>query len=338
MRADDRSRSRPARGPGGSASGFTLHELLVVMSLIGMLMGLGVGFLRRTGDDFAVALASVRDALRVAQLTARTRHLPAEVVIDPGQDGPGSVRARVLEPVGHWHMEEDPRDDESAGLPSVVTGTVEPGRFGMARRPDPAQRAALVSVQSGERPVFDLRDGFALRVDLRLEQREPAVIARLGEGFVELRLDADLVPAAKLVGTEGGGRPAGATTLTADRPLGLGRWHTLEIVHDRTDFRMLVDGREVARTQAFLPVLQTATDRFEVSPADAPVAGLCDEVMVMAYTLSPVQTLPTGLLIEADPWVIRFEADGELAEPARFEMRIDEDVREYRVAPGGVIE
>ena len=64
-------RARPVIQPAapvasGGAAGFTLLEMLVVMALIGVLMGMGVGFLRRSGDDFEVALAAIRD--RAAQL------------------------------------------------------------------------------------------------------------------------------------------------------------------------------------------------------------------------------------------------------------------------------
>lgn len=321
-----------------NAAGFTLLEMLVVMALIGVLMGMGVGFLRRTGDDFEVALAAIRAEARAAQLTARTRHLPAEVVLDPGQDGPGSVRARILEPVGHWHMEEDPRDDESAGVPSEVRGTVEPGRFGMARRSEESSRSALLTVRAGSLPVFDLRDGFAIRIDLKLDAVEEAVVARLGEGFVDLRLDAELRPVAKIVGTEGGGKSAGSVTLSGTRGLSLHAWHTLELVHDRSELRLLLDGREIGRETARLPVLQTAADVFEVSPADAPVQGLVDEVLVLAYTLSPPQPMPVGLQLAAEPFVVRFDADGDLEGPAGFRMTIEDDTRTYRFGPGGVIE
>lgn len=324
--------SRPRRD-----AGFTLLEMLVVMALIGVLMGMGVGFLRRKGDALEVALASVRDQVRIASLTARSRHLPSEVVIDPGQDGPATVRARVLEPVGHWHMEEDPRDDESAGLPSSVTGLVEPGRFGMARRFDPDARAPLLYVQAGDRPVFDLRDGFSVRVDLRLDERFETTVARFGTSF-ELRLNDDLVPSAKMVGTEGGGRAGPSVSLAGKLPLSLGTWHTLQAVHDGRFFRLLVDDREVDSADANLPILQTPKDGFEVSPAADPVPGLVDEVMVMAYAFSEPMTLPIGVRIASDPWIIAFDRQGDLVEPVRFILAIDEDERTYRVGPGGIVE
>lgn len=319
------------------SGGFTLLEMLVVMTLIGVLMGMGIGFLRRKGDALDVALAAVRDQVRIAALTARTRHLPSEVVIDEGQGRRPIVRARVLEPVGHWHMEADPRDDESAGLPSAVAGLVEPGRFGMARRFDPEREVGLLLVEAGDRPVFDLRDGFALRVDLKLDARESAIVARFGTSL-EVRLDDDLVPSAKLVVTEGGGRADGSTTLQGTRALAIGRWQTLQVVHDGRRFALLVDDAEIASEAVRLPILQTDRDVFEVSPADAPVPGLVDEVMVMAYAFAEPIDLPPGVRITADPAVVRFDRQGDLVEPVDVVLAIDEDERRHHVGPGGIVE
>ena len=52
------------------------------------------------------------------------------------------------------------------------------GRFGMARRSEDSSRSALLTVRAGALPVFDLRDGFAIRIDLKLEAVEEAVKAR----------------------------------------------------------------------------------------------------------------------------------------------------------------
>ena len=77
-------------------AGFTLLEVLVVMGLLGMLMGIGVGFLRRRGNDIEVAIGIVRDQVRLAAESSATRHLPAAVLIVPGEDGaPATVKEGV---------------------------------------------------------------------------------------------------------------------------------------------------------------------------------------------------------------------------------------------------
>jgi prepilin-type N-terminal cleavage/methylation domain-containing protein len=317
-------------------AGFTLLELLVVMTLIGVLMGMGIGFLQRRGTDMDVALSVVRDQLRIAALTARTRHLPTEVVSEgAGPERPATMRARVLAPVGQWHMEE--RERWQGGAPSDVAGTVEPGRFGMARRPSLEQREPLLAVRPEGRSYFDLAAGFALRIDLRLEQRAAMTVARLGTGLV-VRLDPELVPAVKFVGMEGGGRPGGSIDLRGKEPLRRGQWLTLEVVHDGRRLALSVDGRERDAAAASLPLYQTKDDVFEVSPSDEPVDGLVDEVQLLAYEFSAERDLPVGVDLVASPPLIEFGRLGELVRPARFVLTVGDDQREFRVGPGGVIE
>jgi len=67
-------------------AGLTLLELLVVAGILSVLMGLGVGFLRRS-DGLPEAKSAIVGMLRMAALDARTRALPTEVLLEPGQDG-----------------------------------------------------------------------------------------------------------------------------------------------------------------------------------------------------------------------------------------------------------
>lgn len=320
------------------AAGFTLLEMLVVIGLLGVLMGLGVGFLRRAGGGSDLALAIVRDQVRVAALTARTRHLPTEVVLESGgTERPAAVHARVLAPVGQWHMEDRQSLDDDAGLDSQLAGEVEPGRFGFARRPPLDRRTSLLSVPTQGRAAFDLREGFALRVDLRLEERTAMTIARLGTAL-DVRLDDDLYPTVKLVGTTGGGAAGAMVQAAGKRPLPIGRWLTLAVVHDGSRLSLMVGDQLADLVDAPLPILQTAGDVFVVSPGTEPVIGLVDEVQLLAYESGAEQLLPIGIELVASPSVFRFDRNGDLVEPCRFTLRDGDDERTHAIAPGGVVE
>ncbi len=318
--------------------GFTLLELLVVMALLGILMGIGVGFLQRRGDSLDIAVATVRDQVRVAASTARSRHVPTEVRLDPGDpERPASVVASVPQAVGEWHMEANAALDDDGNLPSVVTGTVEPGRFGDARRADLSRQTSLLDVQTGTRPVADLRDGFELRVDVRLDALEAMSVARLGSSL-ELKLDEFLVPIARVVSTEGGERAGPVVNLHGARPLSAYAWHTLALVHDGRRVSLFVDEQEADSAPLQLPILQKEDDRFEVSPGDAPILGLVDEVLLVAYDRGEVQTLPPGVLFQDAPRVIAFDRNGDLVTSVSFRVTIGDAGRDIRIGPGGIVE
>ncbi|MCC6784420.1 MAG: prepilin-type N-terminal cleavage/methylation domain-containing protein [Planctomycetes bacterium] len=322
--------------------GFTLIELLVVMGVLGILMGMGMGFLRRRGRDLDVAVTMVRDQLRLAADSAATRHLPASVAIVQGEDGaPATVRARVLAPIAFFHLDEDERRDERAGLETELSGETVPGRFGEARRNDPAQKRSLLRAVVGDRPAFDLRDGFATRLDLRFDADQSeageGVVLRIGS-TLELRVDEALVPSAKFVGTEGGDQQGRSFTLTTKRSLPTERWVTLELVHDGRSFAMLADGVELARTAAPQRLWQRPEDVLELSPADRPLAALVDEFAIFAYDVSEQQTLPSGITIRAEPAEIAFDRNGDLEAPASLHLSDQDDERALRVGAKGSVE
>ncbi len=318
-------------------SGFTLIELLVVMGIMGMLMGLGIGFLQRGSSDMDVALTQVRDQIRAAALTARTKHVPSQVLFDVGDENtPTIVSMRGLMSVGSWHFEEGETWISSIIRPTIL-GTPEAGRFGLARRPD-GKQGPVLGLDFPPHGHFDLSDGFALRIDVRLEQREQMMVLDIGSRL-QLWLDQDLVPQVKFVVRSATGTGSGGSKqIKSPDMLPLRRWVTLEVVHDRSRLTLIVDGRQVASTALKGSLMQKDGDRLVVAPAKDPVIGLVDELRLLAYQFSVPASLPLGIEVEAPRVPIEFDRNGDLVAPASFTLILDEDRRTYEVGPGGVVE
>ena len=210
------------------------------------------------------------------------------------------------------------------------------GRFGRAARFDFDGKGALLSLETSGRR-FDLRDGFALRMDLRLERSEVMVLARFGQGL-EFRLDEQLVPRVRLV-TADGEQSGVQVTLRGDRAVELDRWQRLELIYDRRRVVLRVEGREIAAVEATAPPFQREGEVFEVSPADAPIEGWVDEVELLAYDLSDAQVLPLEVELTG-PALVRFDSQGDPVPPAVFEWLLhgDDVLEEFRIKAGGVIQ
>lgn len=326
------TRSGALRG----SAGFTLLELLVVMGLVGVLAGIGIGFLSRTGSDVEVGLAMVRDQVRVAALTARTRRLPTTVMLEPGEDGaPSWVQARVLLPVAQWSMEERERGD-SRLIPNIIGGDLEPGRFGMARRA--VESGPLLQLETKEirDTLFDLRDGFALSLDVKLDERRAMTLARLDVNLV-LSVDDNLFPEAKVVVADGD-RAGGSELLRSEVPIRLHQWSTVTLAHDGHKLTLLVDDREGARRPLQGSLYQTDNDLFVVSPPDAPILGLVDEVRMLAYEFTERQVMPAAVELSTRTKLIEFGRDGRLLAPAKFSLAFGDEGGDFEIDPGGIIQ
>jgi prepilin-type N-terminal cleavage/methylation domain-containing protein len=318
--------------------GFTLIELMAVLSILSVMMGIGLGFLGRGSTDFELAQSIVRDHVRLAALTAQSRGAPTDVLLLRQEGRVPQMRARVLSPVGAWHFERDERwlSDQ---LEPELGGEREPaGRFGAAMRPDAAAKRPVLKVVAGDKPLFDLRQGFALRLELRCETRAPCVVAELGRALV-LACDGDLVPELRVTLADPGRRQGPTRTARGQRGLPVGRWVTVDAIHDGQHARILVDGVAEAEIDARGEPYRTGGDAFVVSPANSAVPGLIDEVQLFAYELSEIVDLPDGAVIKGfDGDVLRFNARGEPEHQPTILIQVGDESVERRVAPGGILQ
>lgn len=293
-----------------ATEGFTLLEMLVVIGVLSVLMGISIGYLRRT-DPNAIANAILAGELRAAELTARAEGVATEVIARPGQDGEASsVQARLLEPVVAFRFEPNAGVLDESLLPAIA-GLDAPGRFGRGRTPRPGDKQPLL--QWAVPPdLLDLREGFVVRCDLFLDQRARTIVHRIASVF-DLVLEADLQPQARFRLRGPGDQGTLLASVKSELALPLQQWCTLDVGFDGKSVWLSLDGRELAREAADGTALQEKDALFEASPGDAPLPGRLDELRWYVFRRSPPQLLPEELQFQ-NTYRFAFDATGEAIE------------------------
>ena len=138
---------------------------------------------------------------------------------------------------------------------------------------------------------FDLGDGFAFRIDIRLERRAAATILRLGRCF-EWTLDSGGRPAVRALRRDVVGQGGAAALLQTDTALPLRQWVTLETAFDGTELWCNLDGRRIGGVPATGVLHQDDGDQLELSPGDAPVPGVESGLLNSGFACGPAGCMP----------------------------------------------
>jgi len=297
------------------ADGFTLLELLVVIGVLSVLTGLSIGFLGRT-DPMAIAQSVLAGETRAAMMTSRAEGVPTEVLLRPGvETEPATVQSRLLQPIAAFRFEPDEGTLDETLRPTLGGEAVANGRFGGARRSKTGERTSIVHWPLAPARV-ELRDGFVIRCDVRLDSRAAATIVKIGE-ILEFGTDDAARPVARLRMRAATGETV-QVPLASTTPLPLRTWCTLDIASDGRSTWITHDGRELARAAVTGSLQQEPDHALEISPADRPVPGVVDEVRVFVYAFAPAQLLPTGLQPRR-AYTFSFDSRGEPLEQPKVE-------------------
>jgi prepilin-type N-terminal cleavage/methylation domain-containing protein len=186
-RATPRAATAAAARRAARAAGFTLIEMLLVLSIMGVLMGIAIGAFRRSIPAQALARNAVLDALNQAKLFAMQENATAFVRLESAPPDPPTVTAIGKRTVGSWHLE----GDDLEGFPQAAVGEglseEERGAIGKAVRLSATGASFL---DCGNSPSFDSPFGAACELFLEFDAPRNEPLLSKGKAFV-LKSDSD---------------------------------------------------------------------------------------------------------------------------------------------------
>jgi prepilin-type N-terminal cleavage/methylation domain-containing protein len=234
--------------------GFTLVEVLVVMSLLAVLMGLSVGLITQaqSGNKLLVATNALAQQLASARAQAFGSST-TYVQVRTAPDGSTHVRSFRDRQVLAWAAEDFTKASEDVvRRGNAVEVSPDLGLEGHYVIFEPGGTVSLGSPQ-----WLDFRDGFSIQCRLRPDARggtlvkkgEAISVAVTQGGAGRLGVDAKI----KLARDEQGQGEGMCELRTGMRdaevvpewsaPLIPGRWHDVRVAYDRNAFTIWVDGK-----------------------------------------------------------------------------------------------
>jgi hypothetical protein len=287
-----------------------LLELLIVMSIIATLLGLGIGVFNNLATDDRLASGQIQDAMRAARLFALREGAPASVVIDPGSDdGDSVVYGLGLRSVGNWHFEDELGSGWPVPARHAPDGLIGQGVIGSALEVTRGQELAIP-----EPPArLDSPFGFGLDVYVRPsgEARPMTLLERPGCWAVRLDGD-DLLEVSVLLED---GKEAEEHRRTTNVRLPPDRFSRLTVVCDGRSLHIAVDGTRVGQDTRFDRPRRLAISKGSPVRSGAGLQafeGAFDELRLGAVVTGEHEPLPAEVVLEGGPRLVRLDRFGHL--------------------------
>jgi prepilin-type N-terminal cleavage/methylation domain-containing protein len=306
--------NRETADRGSRAHGFTLLELLVVMTILAVLLGLTVGGLARAGKGGVLDSAArvLRSGLHRARAVALAGGTLSFVTVSPpaAPGGPGFVRTLVSRTAGSWNFDgDDPSVGGDGSTVRLIGASAVPGRVRNGLSLTPVSRVLGPSLDRA--PTHDPRLGFS--VEMWIRPTGPGPIAKFGgadgdSAAFALRLNEDGSLAA-----EATVRAENSSVKAETRPLviEMGQWARVGVSHDGVEFAITAHNVVEARTPDLHEIDVPQDGALQVGG----FVGIVDDVVYR--TVSELDPFEIDRQVSVDlkyPTTIRFNRDGRLNE------------------------
>ena len=278
--------------------GLTIVELLVVMSILAVIAGVGVGMMTRRDRTLETEASArlIRAQLRLARASALRAGTGSVVRIDREEQ---TVIVHPVEVAGNWHLEDD---RGSRNLRMIVAGSfVEGGVLGNC------MKLAGDSADLGGYPFFDVREGFRLALWVNAESGKPGKLAVLDQAFELSVNDAGALEAELSLGKQGDE----ITLRTRPGVVVPGTWTRVALAYDRVEATLSAKNVVYARRRDDRPVGTVPNAHLHLGGND--FAGLLDEVRLDVVGEGNRAEIATRLeVVEGSDVLIRFDGRGRL--------------------------
>ena len=300
----------PRPFPRSRQRGTTLLELLVVMTIVSVLLGIGVGVFGKLSMANAAnnSAAGVRALVRVIRDHAKNHGTVGTMIVDVKRNRIVGLLERA---VGQWHFEKENIGAFGHDPDMGNANALDPdGCIGGCLRLEGAQGGSVVL---GNSSTFESDWGVSLSADIYLPEETSGGILSKGDAY-GLRIGTGGTLEGWVGVAEGprGSRPEIVDVDSGEHTIPLGRWVRVGLYYDRVEVRVFIDYRPVGLSQERRPLAPDRNAPLRVGGAPGAFNGKIDGVRLGVLGPGEGGEMPAEVKIKRGTPAIRFNADGFL--------------------------